>query len=93
MKEEMKKILRQQQEYEYIKNCPSLLHLPKNHFAGSATAAAVFPYIKKATQSKKQQKRKNQIAKVIFYLFFFYYILCFIFFYTPILLYPLTLIE
>jgi len=93
MKEEMKKILRQQQEYEYIKNCPSLLHLPKNLFAGSPTAAAVFPYIKKATQSKKRQQRKNKIAKIIFYLFLFYYILCLIILYTPILLYPLIQIE
>jgi len=93
MKEQMKKILRQQQEYEYIKKCPSLLYLPNNIWGSDFLSETVFPYIKKATRNRKRQKRNNKIGKIIFYIVFFYYILCLISYYSMMLLYPFTLIE
>ncbi len=93
MKKQMQKIIQQQQEYEYLKKCPTLLRLPNNLFVSSLTAATVFPYIQKASQRRNRQKLQNQIAKWIFNLFLFYYILCFAFSFYYLLLYPLTLIE
>lgn len=48
MNEQMKKILQQQQEYEYLKKSPSLIHLPNNLFCSSFLTTTVFPYIKSA---------------------------------------------
>ena len=93
MKEQMQKILQQQQEYEYLKKSPTLLHLSSNLFVSGLTTKIVFPYTKKASQSRNRQRLQNQIAKIVFYLFFFYYILCFVSFYSTLLLYPLILIE
>lgn len=93
MKEQMQKILQQQQEYEYLKKSPTLLHLPNTPFGSSLIAATVFPYIQKASKKRNWQKLQNQIAQLIFYLFFFYYILCFASYYFAFLVYPLTLIE
>lgn len=93
MKEQMQKILQQQQEYEYLKKSPTLLHLPNNLPCSGLTAATIFPYIKKASQRRKRQRLQNSIAKIIFYLFFFYYLLCFVLSFLTLLLYPLTLME
>ena len=93
MKEQMQKILQQQQEYEYLKKSPTLLHLSRNLFVSGLTSNTVFPYIKKASQRRNRQRLQNRIAKIIFYLFFFYYILCFVSFYSTVLLYPLIRME
>lgn len=79
MKEQMKKILHQQQEYEYIKKLPSLRHPPNNLLVSSLITATVLPYIRKASHRRRRQKRQNQIAKLIFYLFLIYYILALLF--------------
>ena len=71
MNEQMKKILQQQQEYEYLKKSPSLIHLPNNLFCSSFLTTTVFPYIKSAVQKRKWQKRQNQFAKIILYFLFF----------------------
>ena len=93
MKEQMQKILQQQQEYEYLKKSPTLLHLSRNLFVSGLTTNTVFPYIKKASQRRNRQRMQNRIAKIIFYLFFYYYIFCYAFYYYLLLIYPLTLIE
>lgn len=93
MKDQMQKILQQQQEYEYLKKSPTILHLPTNLFGNSLTAATIIPYIQKASQKRNRQKLQNRIAKIVFYFFLFYYILCFVSFYFTLLLYPLTFIE
>ena len=93
MKEQMQKILQQQQEYEYLKKSPSLLHLSSNLFVSGLTTKTVFPYIKKANQKQNRQKLQNRIAKIIFYLFFYYYIFCYVIYYYLLLIYPLMLIE
>jgi hypothetical protein len=74
MNEQMKKILQQQQEYEYLKKSPSLIHLPNNLFCSSFLTTTVFPYIKSAVQKRKWQKRQNQFAKIILY----FLLLCFV---------------
>lgn len=93
MNEQMKKILQQQQEYEYLKKSPSLIHLPNNLFCSSFLTTTVFPYIKSAVQKRKWQKRQNQFAKIILYFLFFYYVLCIATYCFAMSLYPLTLIE
>ncbi len=62
MNEQMKKILQQQQEYEYLKKSPSLIHLPNNLFCSSFLTTTVFPYIKSAVQKRKWQKRQNPVS-------------------------------
>lgn len=76
MKEHMKMILRQQQEYEYLKNAPSIRWFPNMPFRSTKLTTIVLPYMKKLKKRKKWQRLPILTAKIFFYCLILYFIYC-----------------
>lgn len=68
MKEQMRKIIQQQQEYEYIKKSPTLFHISKNNFYSDLIDTKVFSYMEKEFQNRIHKKLQTQFSRLTFYL-------------------------
>lgn len=87
MKEQMKIILQQQQEYEYLKQCPSASHSPEV-FHNAVIRTSVLTRIKEARRQKKWKKLMEISAKVFFYCFAVWYLFNFIVILYVLLFFP-----
>lgn len=76
MKEHMKMILCQQQEYEYLKNAPSILCFSNTFFHSTKLTTIILPYLKKMKKRKKWQRLPILTAEILFCCLILYFIYC-----------------